>query len=188
MITCPVKYGMNILIHSETSTVQPLKFGNALVIRSFMWQYCTGGTRYTMNIWNIHTVDLPYNTAQNYIERVDDKYKDTLCVIKGGFQLPISFIWWEMIDKSIIFCVKEAMRALEFVTFTTTSLMRWVILRYNFSLATHSRIIVLNVLCLDTGRFSLMSQLLYCHRGKFPNASAVTLKKMRFFFHIYKTK
>ena len=34
-----------------------------------------------MIIWNIHTVDLPYNTAQNYIERVDDKYKDTLCVI-----------------------------------------------------------------------------------------------------------
>ena len=87
-----------------------------------------------------------------------------------------------MINKSIIFCVKEAMRALEFVTFTTTSLMRWVILRYNFSLATHSRIIVLNVLCLDTGRFSLMSHLLYCHRGNFPNASAVTLKKMRFFF------
>ena len=28
LITCSVKYGMKLLIHSQTSSVQPLKFGN----------------------------------------------------------------------------------------------------------------------------------------------------------------
>ena len=34
VITCPIKCGMKLLIHSQTSMVQPLKFGNGYVISS----------------------------------------------------------------------------------------------------------------------------------------------------------
>ena len=93
MITCPAKCGIKLLIYSQNSTVQPLKFGDPSMDKwshaqqSTGWSYLSIPKLQRCNRWSLgmeKQFHLTFYNGGNYISMLGLKSTDYSMLVKGA--------------------------------------------------------------------------------------------------------